>query len=253
MTSSAAEEISKLAPGAIVVEAFNTIFAGILHSGVHLPGNNMPTVFYCGDNDEAKAKVAALIRDAGLQPVDAGALQNARYIEPLAMLMMELGYSQRLGPDIAIRLMDPARASELGKRADILARRFVMIFAGINSEPAEEEVLAEDFVAYLPYCRYPIRGRDKFDEQMKNFRSAFSHFRCDIDEVVDDGMRVAVRWTWRGTHTGTLMGILPTHRRIEFSETHLLRISGGRIAEDHVSANLLDLLHQLGAAQFAAA
>ncbi len=31
------------------------------------------------------------------------------------------------------------------------------------------------------------------------------------------------------------------------------RISAGRIAEDHVSGNLLDLLHQLGATQFAAA
>jgi predicted ester cyclase len=114
-------------------------------------------------------------------------------------------------------------------------------------------VLAEDFVAYLPYTRYPIRGRQKFEAQMKDFRSAFSHFQCDIDEVIDDGMRVAVRWTWRGTHTGELPGIAPTHRKIEFSETHLLRISGGRIAEDHVSANLLDLLHQLGATQFAAA
>jgi predicted ester cyclase len=166
---------------------------------------------------------------------------------------MELGYSQMLGSDIAIRLMNPAGASELVKSADVLARSFVEIFAGVDSSSPGEEVLAEDFVAYLPYSRYPIRGREKFEAQMKDFRSAFSHFQCDIDEVVDDGMRVAVRWTWRGTHTGELLGIAPTNRRIEFSEAHLLRISGGRIAEDHVSANLLDLLHQLGAAQFAAA
>jgi len=66
-------------------------------------------------------------------------------------------------------------------------------------------------------------------------------------------VRVAVRWTWSGTHTGNLLGIAPTNRKIEFTETHLLRISGGRIAEDHVSANLLDLLDQLGTTQFAAA
>jgi len=117
LTSSAAEEISKLAPGVIVIEAFNTIFAGILHSRAHLFGNNTPTVFYCGDDLNAKTKAAGLIGDAGLHPVDAGPLQNARYIEPLAMLMMELGYSQRLGPDIAIRLMNPAGATELVKSA----------------------------------------------------------------------------------------------------------------------------------------
>jgi len=71
--------------------------------------------------------------------------------------------------------------------------------------------------------------------------------------LIDDGMRAAVRWTWSGTHTGKLLGVAPTDRKIEFSETHLLRISGDRIAEDHVSANLVDLLNQLGTAQFAAA
>jgi predicted dinucleotide-binding enzyme/predicted ester cyclase len=253
LMSSAAEEIAKLAPGAIVIEAFNTIFAGILHSRPHLSANNTPTVFYCGDDRDAKAKTAELIGDAGLHPVDAGPLQNARYIEPLAMLMMELGYSQRLGTDIAMRLMNPAGAAELARSAGALARSLVGIFAGTNSTSADQEVLAEDFVAYLPYYRLPVRGRDKFEAQMKDFRSAFTHFQCDIDEVIDDGIRVAVRWTWRGTHSGELLGIAPTHRRIEFSETHLLRISGGRIAEDHVSANLLDLLHQLGRAQFAAA
>jgi predicted ester cyclase len=253
LTSSAAEEIAQLAPGAVVIEAFNTIFAGILHSSAHLFGNDTPTVFYCGDDRDAKLEVAALVRDAGLHPVDAGPLRNARYIEPLAMLMTELGYSHRLGSDIAIRLMRRPGATELVKSAHVLARRFAGIFAGADPESTDSEVLAEDFVAYLPYSHHPVRGIEAFEAQMKDFRSAFSHFECDIDEVIDDGMRAAVRWTWSGTHTGELFGIAPTHRKIEFSETHFLRISGGRIAEDHVAANLLDLLHQLGAAQFAAA
>ena len=53
----------------------------------------MPTVFYCGDDRNAKSNAAKLIRDADLQPVDTGALENARYIEPLAMLMMDLAQS----------------------------------------------------------------------------------------------------------------------------------------------------------------
>ena len=32
-------------------------------------------------------------------------------------------------------------------------------------------------------------------------------------------------------NTGNVLGIAPIHRRIEFSETLLLRISGDRIAE----------------------
>jgi 8-hydroxy-5-deazaflavin:NADPH oxidoreductase len=253
LTTSAAEEISRFAPDAAVVEAFNTILANILHSRAHLFGSNMPTVFYCGDDRDAKRNAAKLIRDADLQPVDTGALENARYIEPLAMLMMDLAQSHLMTSDIALRLMNPAGATELVKSADGLARSFVGTFVGANGSSAGEAVLAEDFVAYVPYTRYPIRGREKFEDWMKQFRSAFSNFECDIDELIDDGMRVAVRWTWSGTHTGKLLGIAPTGRKIEFTETHLLRISGDRIAEDHVSANLLDLLDQLGTAQFAAA
>ena len=251
--TSAAEEIARLAPDSSVVEAFNTIFANILLSRAHLFGNNMPTVFYCGDDRNAKSEAAELIRDAGLQPVDAGPLDSARYIEPLALLMMELGESHHMGSDIALRLMNPAGETELVKSADLLARSFVGVFAGAEGSSTVESVLAEDFVAYVPYRRHPIRGREKYDDWMKQFRSAFSNFQCDIDELVDDGMRAAVRWTWSGTHTGKLLGIAPTDRRVEFTETHLLRISGDRIAEDRVSANLLDLTNQLGTAQFAAA
>jgi predicted ester cyclase len=131
-----------------------------------------------------------------------------------------------------------------------LGRRFMLILAGVNGASAVEEVLSETFVAYLPYIRYAVRGKEDFVAQMKEFRSAFSHLQCDIDEVIDDGMRVAVRCTWRGTHTGELLGIAATHRKIEFTETHLLRIFDGRITEDHVSANLTHLVHQLDAAQF---
>ena len=236
------EEIARLVPSAAVVAAFNTIFANILHTRAHLFGRNMPTVCYCGNDRDAKSHTADLIRDAGLQPVDAGALGNARYIEPLAMLMMELGQSQRMGSDIALRLRNPAGETELVQGADVLARSFVRVFADAHGSATGESVLAEDFVAYLPYSRYPIRGREEFEAWMKQFRSGFSNFQCDIDELIDDGMRVALRRTWTGTLTGNLLGIAPTHRKIEFSETHLLRISGGRIAEDHVSANLLDLL-----------
>jgi predicted dinucleotide-binding enzyme/predicted ester cyclase len=253
LNTSAAEEISKLVPGAAVVGAFNTIFASILHSRTHLFGSNMPTVFYCGNDRDAKSHAAELIRDAGLQPVDAGALENARYIEPLAMLMMVLGQSHRMGSDIALRLMSPVGATELVKGADVLARSFVGVFAEAPGSATGESVLAEDFVAYLPYSRDPIRGRRKYEDWMKQFRSGFSNFECDIDELIDDGMRAAVRWTWSGIHTGNLLGIAPTNRKIEFNETHLLRISGDRIAEDHVSANLLDLLGRLGTTQFAAA
>lgn len=103
--TSSAEEITRMAPGAIVVKAFNTIFAEIYHSESRLFGSRMPTMFYCGDDGDAKTTVVKLIKEIGFEPMDAGPLKSARYLEPLAMLMIQLGYEQGMGTNIALSLI----------------------------------------------------------------------------------------------------------------------------------------------------
>jgi len=49
--------------------------------------------------------VANLIQDVGFEPVDSGPLQNARYLEPLAELCVQLAYAQGMGTDQAICLI----------------------------------------------------------------------------------------------------------------------------------------------------
>jgi len=103
--TSAAEEIAKMAPGAKVVKAFNSVFSDIYHSESSLFGSRMPTMFYCGDDNGAKKTVARLIRETGFEPIDAGPLKSSRYLEPLAMLMIQLGYGQGVGTNIALNLI----------------------------------------------------------------------------------------------------------------------------------------------------
>lgn len=98
--TSAAEEIQKAYPSAKVVKAFNTVFAQILADGPNLADVIVP-VYYAGNNDDAKETVRELIKSMGFQPVDAGPLKNARYLEPLAGLNIYLGYGSGHGPTIA--------------------------------------------------------------------------------------------------------------------------------------------------------
>jgi predicted dinucleotide-binding enzyme len=58
-----------------------------------------------GDDGQAKADVLALAKDIGFEPVDCGPLRNARLLEPLAMLNIQLGYVQKLGTTIGFRLL----------------------------------------------------------------------------------------------------------------------------------------------------
>lgn len=104
-TTSAAEEVSKAAPGAKVVKAFNTTFAAVMHSPSRTFGSQKATGFYCGDDSSAKATVSGLIKETGLDPLDVGPLMCARYLEPLAMLAMQIAFVQGLGTETALGLL----------------------------------------------------------------------------------------------------------------------------------------------------
>lgn len=98
-TTSAAEEIQKLAPQARVVKGFNTIFAPLLSAQGR---KDLPLqVFLAGDDDAAKASVAELARSAGFEPVEAGPLSNSRFIEPIGEMNIHFGFFLGKGPVVA--------------------------------------------------------------------------------------------------------------------------------------------------------
>jgi hypothetical protein len=99
-STSAAEEIAKLVPGAKVVKAFNTLFAQVIDQGADFAG--VPASgFIAGDDATAKQTVSEVLSSLGYSVVDAGGLINARYLEPLAGLNIYLGYGAGKGTQIA--------------------------------------------------------------------------------------------------------------------------------------------------------
>jgi NADPH-dependent F420 reductase len=87
-TTSAAERIAAWSNGARVVKAFNNVSSAIMANPVF--GDLRATMFYCGDDRDAKGTVRDLAAELGFDPVDAGALKIARYLEPFAMLYIQL-------------------------------------------------------------------------------------------------------------------------------------------------------------------
>jgi predicted dinucleotide-binding enzyme len=94
--SSSAEEVQQLAPEETpVVKAFNTTFAGTLVEGT-VAGQQLD-VLIAGDDEEAKRKVAQIVTDGGLRPIDVGPLGRAQQLEQLGFLHISL--QQPLGLD----------------------------------------------------------------------------------------------------------------------------------------------------------
>jgi NADPH-dependent F420 reductase len=98
-STSAAEELQKLAPQAHVVKAFNTIFAQLLAPAARQ--SKTLQVFVAGDDADAKACVAALVTSAGFEAVEAGPLANSRYLEPIGEMNIHFGYFLGKGPSVA--------------------------------------------------------------------------------------------------------------------------------------------------------
>ena len=102
-TTSGAEELHKKLRDSRVVKAFNTVFAQHMDSG-RLRDTPL-TAFVAADDADARKTVMELARGIGFDPVDAGPLKNARLLEPLALLNIQLGYVLGMGTPIGFKLL----------------------------------------------------------------------------------------------------------------------------------------------------
>ncbi|MBI1767432.1 MAG: NAD(P)-binding domain-containing protein [Bacteroidetes bacterium] len=84
LSESLMERLQAITPPANFVKAFNSVgnklmvnpsFAGV-----------KPTMFICGNNDEARKEVASIVNAFGWEVADFGKAEAARAIEPLCML-----------------------------------------------------------------------------------------------------------------------------------------------------------------------
>jgi len=102
-TTSGAEQIARMLPEAKVVKALNTAFTETyLYTSF---GPSEASMFYCGDDEEAKKVVKKILTDINLAPIDCGPLSCARMLEPMAALLIRLGINMGMGREIAYKLL----------------------------------------------------------------------------------------------------------------------------------------------------
>ena len=97
---SAAQEAQIVAPNSRVVAAFQNVSAEeLLKPGVTLDED----VVICGDDAASKTTVVGLTRKIpNLRPVDAGALFNARYVEQITSLLVNINRIHRVHSGVRI-------------------------------------------------------------------------------------------------------------------------------------------------------
>ena len=99
---SAGERIARIAKGARVVKAFNTVGAGVMADPV-LAGR-AAVLLCCSDHPEPKRQVIDLATSLGFEAVDFGPLQHARLTEAHAMTWIWLAYVGKWGTGFAFSI-----------------------------------------------------------------------------------------------------------------------------------------------------
>jgi steroid delta-isomerase-like uncharacterized protein len=126
-----------------------------------------------------------------------------------------------------------------------IARQFIQrVF--VDADPsAVDELVTEDFQPHS-WGEMPP-GRDGLKAAQQRVTAGLSDARMTVHDVIAEGDRVAVRLTSHGRHSGEFMGMPASGSEYDISETHILRIRDGQVAEHWRDADMLGLMRQLGA------
>ena len=117
---------------------------------------------------------------------------------------------------------------------------------GLNQQnPAlVDELCAPNFVFHN--ASRTIQGLQAYKQFLSQFFTAFPDAHFTTEDLIAEGDTVAVRRTFRGTHTRSLMGIPATGRQVTITDMAILRVADGKFVEAWNNADDLGLLQQLG-------
>ena len=108
-----------------------------------------------------------------------------------------------------------------------------------------DELYAPDFVFQKAPPGLPP-DREGFKQGVAVYRAAFPDIRISVVDLIAEGDKLVIRWSWNGTHEGEFMGIPPTNKLVTKSGITIIRIVGGKVVERWDESDNLGLMQQLG-------
>ena len=91
-----------------------------------------------------------------------------------------------------------------------------------------------------------VQDREQFKASITSTRQAFPDLVTTIDDMVEEGDQLAIRWHSNGTHTGTMFGVPPTRRSVSVYGVTFAHFSGDQVVEEWVTWDPRQLLTALG-------
>lgn len=111
-----------------------------------------------------------------------------------------------------------------------------------------DELNAPAFINHDPGTP-DVRSKEDYKRWVTETRSAFPNLQITIEDLVAEEDQVAMRLTFRGTHTGDLVTPIPlpaTGKQITISGITIVRLAGGKAVEVWSQEDTMGFLQQLG-------
>lgn len=128
-----------------------------------------------------------------------------------------------------------------------IARRFISAWTA-GGDAVVDELADPDIVASFSHFEAPIRGVEAYKEAIRETVRYFPDLRTSADEVLAQGDRAAVRWSYSGTHQrGELYGLEATGRVVRVEGMSIYEIQGGKVVRERGVGDTFTLMSQIGA------
>ena len=135
--------------------------------------------------------------------------------------------------------------AEVEEQNKVLVKRMYEAFEKGDFE-AYKEVVAPEYVWYLPSRSTKPISREETIEFGKMLRNAFPDFAYSVEDLIAEDDIVISRFIFRGTHEGEFQGIPATGNKVEMSGFMMTRIENGKLVEDKEEYDGLGFMIQLG-------
>jgi steroid delta-isomerase-like uncharacterized protein len=124
-----------------------------------------------------------------------------------------------------------------------IVRRFIEAYNNRNL------AVFDDLVA-PDYVDPEVGGREGLKQLMTMLFKAFPDFHETIEDIIAEGDKVWILFTYMGTHTGEFLGFAPTGKKITSRAVDIYRIVDGKIVEGSEVDDSLAFFKQLGAIEY---
>ena len=134
------------------------------------------------------------------------------------------------------------------KNKELINRWFEEVWNKGRTE-AISEMFAENGVAHglSGEAGTPLRGPANFEPFHAQFREAFPDIVVTVEDIVEEGDKIAARCSVRAKHTGHSLGVAASNAPVDFTGITIVRIKDGKIVEAWNNFDFMKMYRQIGA------